>query len=126
MLPVKLYLFVYHNFQYFRGNKILSDITLICEDKHFPAHKLILCTVSDYFLKIICDNTFGTLDVSKLTMINVTHTILKHYLDHIYGEYDLKFSDWRETMDFFDYMDYTQTHFDYENDLLHGLHSDTF
>lgn len=37
-------------------NKEYSDITIICSDKAFPAHRLVLCSQSAYFRKACSGN----------------------------------------------------------------------
>ena len=41
----------FSSFAQIQGNKLFTDVTLVSEDsKQFPAHKLILCAGSEYFL----------------------------------------------------------------------------
>lgn len=121
---VRLELFVSHDFKNPRL-KFLSDIDLICEGKCFPAHKVILCSVSDFFITVF-NNKFRVTNDSKLVLTDVSPKTLEQYLNYIYGERELTFTDWRDAMDFFDFMDFTQTQFDYNNDLFNIYNVDNF
>ena len=113
---MKIELFVYHDFEKFRNNKLISDLTLFCQGQEFPVHKFILCATSEYFYGLLC----GPLSKSD-NRIEITMTcpkILSLFLDYVYGKYELEVSDWREAIEFYKFLDYACVDFDRERNLI--------
>ena len=66
----------------FSSNKILTDVTLVCDDKvKIEAHRIILCAGSSMFKEFFIDNLHPH---PMLYLKGVKHQILRHILEYLY------------------------------------------
>ncbi|KAL5362044.1 hypothetical protein BJX96DRAFT_166365 [Aspergillus floccosus] len=64
--------------QSFHLNNRFSDITIVCRDKVFPAHRVVVCPQSDYFARA-CEGGFkessGNIEISDTEPILIEKTL---------------------------------------------------
>lgn len=96
------------NFDKFKGSKLFSDITLQSQDgKNYPAHKIMLAHVSEYFMQAFTTKIGSGADIIKL---DFDSKIVEMYLDLIYNNH-IKAKTWKDAIELIKLVDNTLTYF---------------
>ena len=67
-----------------RKNPSTADLTIICKDKHFMAHKIILSARSGVFATMFCHDDFKENSMSEVNITDCDKDIMEMFLKYVY------------------------------------------
>lgn len=92
-------------FSMMRESETLTDMTLICDGKKFPCHKLILASSSQYFDRMF-QSEMQEMHKNEVTLSVISADIMSMILDYMYSA-DIRFT-WQTISDLLRAADYLQ------------------
>jgi len=77
---------VFQEYKRFMKEKIFTDVTLVCENKKFFCHRVVLASASSYFEKLLNSSMFTAEKNGGLVLIaNMRNDIFKAIVEFIYS-----------------------------------------